>query len=165
LRMIRFRNNGFTVREKKVHLVLRIIPREASKLLFVRASGLFLFRTSSSLDVSIVVGIDRPVGDAVWIEGMTCVSHGIVTTTFEDPLRNSSIVSVPPNIFKAVRFGALPHGMYLLLFVCLRMSAMNIWISPDRVVFWSTAYDLTHSQEQKCPVVVNLFVRSSYLYG
>jgi hypothetical protein len=87
------------------------------------------------LDVSIVVGTVRAVGLTVDIDGMMCVSHGIVTTTFEDAFRNSSMVSVPPNIFNAGLLGAVRQGTYLFPLACLRINAMYIWISPDFELF------------------------------
>jgi hypothetical protein len=66
---------------------------------------------------------------------------------------------------RAKRFGAHRIGVYLLPFDCLRINAMCICISPDLGPPLSNAYVFIHSHEQKCPVVENRFVRSSYLYG
>jgi hypothetical protein len=58
--------------------------------------------------------------------GMMCVSHGMLTKTFDVEARNSSMLSGPPNILSVILLGAGLVGVYLLLFACLRMSAMFI---------------------------------------
>ena len=104
-----------------------MMPSEASRLLFVRAKGLLRRMTRLSVGASMIVGTDLAVAPADVVNiGMMCVSHGMVTMTFDEPLRNSSIVSVPPNILRVGLFGAGRHGTYLFPFECLRMSAMII---------------------------------------
>ena len=107
IRKLPFRKALWGVRRRGLkkpapHFDLRVIPSDVSKLLLARLRGFVRLSTRSSvtgaccgMTVRFVVRVGR-----------TCVSHGMVTTTLDEPARNSSMVIVPPKNLSAGRFGA-----------------------------------------------------------